>query len=160
MAKKALCIVGGALMVVSMFLPVLFFNISGSGYGVSFSASVYYWMFGFGYAVASASYGGQTASMTSSNFDLDILGGICMAIIFVGAILAFALAGSDSKAALIGGLFGMLGMIIYIGGVYGGFMVPSWVTAAASAGYLVPFVGFYLCILGGILALIGGALSS
>jgi hypothetical protein len=48
-------------------------------------------------------------------------------------------------------------MGIYIGGVYSDFMVPSWVAYGAGAGYLVPFVGFYICILGGVLALIGGA---
>ena len=158
MAKKGLCIVGGVLMIVSMFLPVLFFNMGGSALGVSYNVSIYYWMFGFAYLVATVSYGGQTGAATDTYFEMDTLGGICMAIIMVGAILAFVLSSSDSKAALIGGLLGILGMGIYIGGVYGGFMVPSWVTAAASAGYLVPFVGFYLCFLGGLLALIGGAL--
>ena len=159
MAKKALCIVGGILMIVSTFLPVLFATMSASGLGVSFSATIYYWMFGFGYLVATASYGGETASMTDSYFEADILGGICMAIIIVGAILAFVLSSSESKAAIIGGLLGMLGMMIYIGGVYVNFMVPNWVAYGAQSGQLMPFVGFYVCILGGILALIGGALS-
>ncbi len=158
MAKKALCIVGGALMIISTFLPVLFFTMSASGFGITANASIYYWMFGFGYLVFTVSGGGQTASTTDARFDLDILGCICMAIIVVGAILAFVLSSSDSKAAIIGGLLGLLGMIVYISGVYGNFMVPAWVAYGAGAGYLVPFVGFYVCILGGILALVGGAL--
>ena len=159
MAKKALCIVGGVLMIVSVFLPVLFFSMSASGLGVSVNATIYYWMFGFAYLILTASAGGQTASLTDAYFEPDMLGGICMGIIIVGAILAFVFSSSESKVAIIGGLIGLLSMIVYISGVYMNFMVPNWVAYGAQSGQLMPFVGFYVCIVGGILALVGGALS-
>ena len=153
MAKKILCLIGGVIMIISVFLPTLFSTATASGWGITASATVYYWMFGFAYLVFTISGGGASASFTDSAFFVDYLGITCMIIIIVGAILAFVMANSDSNGAMIGGLLGLLGMIIYLIGVYGGF-------AVLILKFLSPFIGAYLCIIGGIIALVGGLLES
>lgn len=157
MAKKVLCIIGGIIMIISILLPTLFLRMSGESYGISYSIEMYYWMYGYAFLRATAEYGGQEVSQTATHFEPDLLGLICITIIIVGAILALAKSSSDSKVPLVGGILGIVGMIAFVAGVYMG----SPLTPISGLGrYLSPFLGFYVCILGSILAIVGGALES
>jgi len=159
-ARKALCILGAVLMLVSIFLPTLFWTMSGTYYGVKVSGSLYYWMWGYAFMQVSVEGGGVTMGASASHFSPDMLGILCMIIIIIGAILAMALGFGDSKAALVGGLLGIIGMVFFYVGVLIGLSLTPLGAAAGSGFVMAPFIGFFVCIVGGILALIGGALSS
>ena len=158
MAKKGLCLTGGILMLISIFLPVLWFTASYSAGGVSANASIFYWMFGYAFVIVSMSAGGATASYSGGVFlGLDVLGLICMIIIIIGAILALAMSSSSSKGALVGGILGLLSMIIYYVIMFTGAVMYS--PLGEFGVLMIPFLGFFLCIIGGILAIAGGAKS-
>ena len=139
-------------MLFSNILPVFYFAIYKSGIGIKADASIYYWL--FGYAQANTIVG--TKSYTQTYFELDLLGIICMILIFIGAFLSIYKAAEESKKPLAGGLLGVISMMIYVIGATLGLLIPRWI--ALGFNFSVLFLGFYVCILGGILSIIGGVI--
>ena len=157
MAKKNLSLAGGILLLISVFLPTLFVYFHVDYFGVESTMMAFYWMFGYTYATMSAQGYGQSVSASATHFDLDIIGVVCMAIIILGAILALVTASkSNSKMPLVGGLLGIVGMIIFLGSFYADVSSVHYVSEVA-VGVVAPFIGAWLCIIGGIIAIIGGA---
>jgi hypothetical protein len=160
-ARLPLCITGAVLMLVSTFLPTLYCYIYMEFLGVEVNGTFYYWMYGLIYAEITEEYLGVTYTSTYIGFEPDILGIICMFIIIGGAIIALVLgiATEDNKAAIVGGLLGIFGIVFFYVGVLIGLPISSLHEVTEAGFYFVPFIGFYMCIVGGILALVGGALS-
>lgn len=163
-ARVPLIIVGAILMFVSIMLPTIFFpSVHGSYFGKDVVGIVYYWMAGevFAWIREEGSLNGGTYTRYSmyNNFRPDAFGLLCMTIVIVGAILALVLGNAtETKVAFIGGLLGLIGTIVFYACVAGD-IVYTRVHPIVSAGYTpYPFVGFFICIVGGILALVGGTL--
>jgi len=160
-ARIPLIIVGAVLMFVSLLLPTIFFpNVDGDYFGQEVDGFVYYWMAGQIYAwVIEESSMGTRYHTWYSGFRPDPFGITCMLLIIVGGILALALGNAtESKVAFIGGLLGLIGTFVFYASVYAGLFYTR-VGSIVSDGYTpVPFVGFFLCIVGSILALVRGAL--
>ena len=160
-ARLPLTIVGAVMMFGSLLLPTLYCYIHDNFFGVEINGPFYYWIFGNLFTwIEKKSDAGFTYTTTYVNFRPDILGIICMFIIIIGGILALALGcGTEHKAAAIGGTLGIVGMISF----YVGVLLASPLTRLADiteAGYyFIPFIGFYICIVGSILALVGCTLS-
>ncbi|MFX1557323.1 MAG: hypothetical protein ACFFC9_08720 [Promethearchaeota archaeon] len=159
-ARLPLTIVGAIIMFVSLLFPTLYCYINDKFFGVEIQGSFFYWIYGNLFTwIEKEDALGNTYTTTYINFRPDILGLICMLIIIVGGILALVLGcATESKAAFIGGIFGIAGMIIF----YVGVLMASPLTRLAElteAGYFfIPFIGFFICIAGSILALVGGTL--
>ena len=161
MARTTLVIIGAIFMFVSIMFPTIFFaNVHGSYFGKDVSGSVFYWMAGqvFAYVIEETSMGTKYHTMYSS-FRLDAFGLICMTLILVGGVLAIVLGcATETKVAFIGGLLGLAGVIIFFLCVSMD-IVSTRVHPLVADGYTpFPFVGFFVCILGSILALVGGTL--
>ena len=160
-ARIPLIIVGAILMFVSLAFPTIFFpNVYGDFFGQDVSGSVFYWMVGqiLAWVLEETSLGTKYHTWYSS-FRPDPFGITCMIIIIAGGILALVLGNvSETKVAFIGGLLGLIGAGVFYACVAGG-IVYTRVGSLVSAGNMpVPFVGFFICIVGSILALVGGTL--
>lgn len=160
MANKTLSTLGGILMLISIFLPTLYYSTSGSFFGVEYSSTILYWMFGYAYSRGTVEFAGRSYTRTSTRTELDMLGVICAIIILVAAVLSISNAGSRrSKTPLYAGILGILAIIIYIGGVaMGSSLVPDWVVFLYDRDVLSPAIGVFVCIIGGILSILGGTM--
>ena len=160
-ARIPLIIVGAILMFISLVFPTIFFpNVDGDYFGQEVDGSVYYGMAGqiLAWVIEETSYGFRYHTWYSS-FRPDALGVSCMILIIVGGILAIVLGNvTETKVAFIGGLLGLIGLFVFYGCIAGN-ILPTRVQPLVSDDYFpYPFVGFFICIVGSILALVGGTL--
>jgi len=158
-ARLPLVIVGAVLMIVYIFLPTLYWYIHMEAFGVEVDGAIYYWMYGLIYAIITAEYAGTEYSTSYVGIDPDPLGVICMMIIIAGGIVALVLGtATEHKVAFIGGLIGLIGIIsFYVSVLMALPMTPTHVIVEEGF-YPMPFIGFFVCVTGGILALVGGLL--
>lgn len=160
-ARLPLCIVGGILMLSSLILPTLFYrHVGGEYFGVDIYGVFIYWMAGFFFTqvVTGGEWGIQTVS-PYTDFVPDVLGIICIIIIIAGAILTVLLgSATEHKAAVVGGMLGIIGMLSFFIGVNMGSPLTNLYELHNDGYYFAPFIGFFVCIIGGILALVGGTL--
>ncbi len=160
-ARLPLVIVGAVLMIVSIFLPTLYWYVHMEAFGVEVDGAIYYWMYGLIYAIITAKSEYTDTEYTSSyvGIDPDPLGVAFMMLIIAGAIVALVLGtATEHKVAFIGGLLGLIGIIsFYVSVVMAIPMTPTHVIVEEGF-YPMPFIGFFVCITGGILALVGGLL--
>ncbi len=160
-ARLPLVIVGGVLMFVSILLPTLYWNVHTEAFGVELNGALYYWMYGLLYAIITAKSEYSDIEYTSryTEFRPDMLGIICMMIIITGAIVTLVLGcATEKKAAFVGGVLGLAGMIAYYVGVIMALRITRTYQLVEAGFYPIPFLGFYVCIVGGILAFVGGLL--
>ena len=160
-ARLPLVIVGAVLMIVSNFLPTLYWVVHMSAFGVDVDGTIYYWIYGLIFAIITAKSEYTDTEYRSSyvGIEPDPFGITCMMIIIVGAILALVLGlATEQKVAVIGGVLGLAGIIgFFVGVIMALPMTPTHVIVDEGY-YPMPYIGFFVCVTGGILALVGGLL--
>ncbi len=169
MLKKVVCIIGGLISIISVFLPVFLityiYHYPDSG--TKFTA--YYWIFGQ-YLLQEK---GEPDELYF--YDIDIFGTICMMIIIMGAMLVIMNAGGDSEfdliKGLIGGLLVILAMISYTEAIFSmdfrGYYYNYYFTTDfinyiiedAEKVRITLSYGYYTALIGGIVS-VGGSIIS
>ena len=164
-ARLTLAIVGAVLMIASTFIPTIFFpSVSGGYFGKDVDGPVLYWIFGevFAWVIETREYtsgGSYSYHTTYGNFRPDVFGMICTTIIIAAAVLAIVLgATTESKAALVGGVLGLVTIIFFYVSVMNNLFYTRVYSIVSDGNFPYPFIGFFVCIVGGILALVGGTL--
>ena len=139
--NKVLCIVGGIISIISVFLPV--FTITFGGIEGAADRVFYFWLFGL---VAYYRMGLGIAYIYWS-FDpfFMITGLICMILIITGAIIVIVRASKESKNGKFGSILIMATIVSYFALLF--FLMARNV--------LTPSYGFFVALIGGIISLIG-----
>jgi len=167
MIKKVICIIGGLISIISVFLPVFLITYEHHFYGTKLT--VYYWIFG--------QFLRQEKGEPDELYfpDIDILGTICMMIIITGSMLVIMNANENSRLGLIKGLIGGLIIIIamisyteaiiskdFSGYYYSYYYMTdliNYIRYSAEKVRITFSYGYYAAIIGGIVS-IGGSIIS
>lgn len=160
-ARLPLVIIGSVLMIVSLFLPMLLWYAHMNAFGMEVDGAIYYWIYGFFYAIVKIETGYSDIEITSSyvGIEFDPFGLICMMIIITGVIVSLILGiATEEKVAVIGGVIGLTGIILYYVGVLMALPITPTHEIVEAGYYPIPFIGFFICLIGGIVALVGGLL--
>jgi hypothetical protein len=151
---------GAILVIISIFLPATHNFVSESYYGYSISVTELIWYFGlYFYSISAGGY---------SDTDFDFIDaeeymswGIAALILFIVAFILMIVASNKERrendhkitaaTGLVGGVLAFVGLGVYYGGLRE--EIPGWWSIGD------PSVGFYLPIIGGILAVISGIMA-
>ena len=150
MIKKTLCIIGGILSIISVFLPVITItHIEGYEGHI-----IYYWMFG------QFMYNKEGEILFWFKY-LDILGTLFLMSIIVGAMLVILNADEESKIGIIGGSLIVVSMALFFL-IISAKNMNSLIHSDIEVYYVwymifEPSYGFYTALIGGIIS-IGGSL--
>ena len=136
-AKKNLCIIGGVISIISVFLPTFYIIIR--------TEVIHYWIFGliFWYELF---------------FYFDLVGTVCIILIISSAILVIASANNESKIGLLGGILIIVALVTYYGIVEIRFSMLIFDTGymiILSHYTVIPSFGFFTALIGGIISIIG-----
>jgi hypothetical protein len=140
--------VGGILMCVSLFLPVWLINITGTILGYTVSATMVYWLFGV-YLI-------MFMGLSYVGFAIEIFSILLFILILIFSIIAIVKEGTPQ---MVMGILSLVLMASYL--VYWYLGVGAAYLTAGLGNFTVTLVpiGGLLCIVGAILATIGGATS-
>ena len=152
MPKRIPSLIGGIVIIISVFLPIISINIIDyHDYDVIF----HYWLSGLLYVSAKNGDGRERGY----RFDFNIIGFACMvAVIAMGILIIIKSVKQKDSGKII--IFGIISTAILVGTTF--FMMALLSFAMKNEGLgkfassLIPSYGFYCCIIGGILSVIGG----
>jgi len=136
---------GGILMLVSLFLPMWLIHVTGTIMGYKVAATMLWWLFGFYYIIV--------MGFTATGFAIEIFSILLFVLILIFSIICIA---KEGKAQMVLGILALLLMIAYIAYMYLGYGAGPISTIGNFTVTLIP-IGGLLCIVGAILATIGGA---
>ncbi len=139
MAKKKLCIIGGVISIISVFLPMFYI----------IRDETHYWIYGLVFW----SFGGGELF-----FRLDEIGTICIILIIGSAILVIASGNSESKIGLLGGILIIVAIVTYYGIIEIGtsrILQNTGYMEYLSRDTVIPSFGFFTALIGGIISIIG-----
>ena len=125
-------------------------------FGFKVDGAMYYWIYGFFYAIVTveSGYAELEYTATYTGMEFDPFGLICMMIIITGAIVSLVLGiATEEKVAAIGGVIGLTGIIVFYLGVLTALNITPTHEIVQAGYYPIPFVGFFVCVIGGIVAL-------
>ena len=137
--------IGGYLEFISVFLPVLFITNSTA----SISITIIYWLFGLMIFT--------TMSITVAIFIIDIAGIIFTILIIMCSIIIISNEGKQVRAY---GVSSIVVIVFYLISQYIGLAI--FINTSGIGGVnmvIIPFIGFFGIIIGGILVIIEGAKS-
>ncbi|TFG05939.1 MAG: hypothetical protein EU539_08815 [Promethearchaeota archaeon] len=162
MENKYCSLVGGIMMIISVFLPVTFYYFTYRTGNFTFTLVIFYWMFGYLYIGAFGEGYGETFQESGIFFDIEYVGLICMIMIILVSVIIIAKSyNTTSKFSMHGGILNVLIMFLYLVAFYSGFMITQRTIIQnflrSGIGVMIPFLGVFLCLIGGMLSMMGGS---
>ena len=152
MPKRIPSLIGGIVIIISVFLPIISLNITDYH---DYDIILHYWLSGLMYV--SAKNGNDRTSRY--RFYPNVIGFACMvAVIAMGILTIIKSAKQKDSWQII--IFGIISTGILIGTTFWMMALLSFVMKNEGLGKFassfIPGYGFYCCIIGGILIVIGG----
>lgn len=151
MPKRIPSLIGGIVIIISVFLPIISINTTYHDYDIIF----HYWLSGLMYISAKNGNGSESRY----RFYPNVIGFACMvAVIAMGILTIIKSAKQKDSWQII--IFGIISTGILVGTTFWMMAFLSFVLKNEGLGSftssLIPSYGFYCCIIGGILIVIGG----